>query len=225
MLYIVSSPIGNLSDLTLRALNILFEVDIILCEDTRVTRKLLNHHNVTGKELISFHQHTSQHKLAKLLPLVEQNKVALVSDGGTPGVSDPGVKLIACLYKYNKNIKIVPIPGPSAVLAALCVAGFSADKFIFLGFVPHKKGRKKILEQILESSITVVFFESPHRIVKCLTELNKLISQNKDKHFVVCRELTKKFESIYRGTLQQVLAQVSADPIKGEYTVVVSGRD
>jgi 16S rRNA (cytidine1402-2'-O)-methyltransferase len=259
MLYIVATPIGNLKDITLRALEILKEVDFILCEDTRVTRNLLNHYEIKDKKLISYHQHTSENKLNELIKLVENNKVALVTDAGTPGISDPGGQIIKALkhppirragenIKTNEEIKIVPIPGPTAVTAALSVSGFPTDNFLFLGFPPHKKGREKFFKEALAEKRTVVFYESCHRIVKCLEQIITLIDADKNadnytdnnadnytdrarintdsadegKQFVVCRELTKMFESIYRGNIEEVLEKVKTDPIKGEYVVVIN---
>jgi len=218
MLYIVATPIGNLKDITLRALEVLRQVDIILCEDTRVTIKLLNHYELTGKKLISYHHHTGDEKVAVLVDLIKDNKVALVTDAGTPGISDPGNKIIKAL---DQSIEIVPIPGASAVTAALSISGLPTDKFLFLGFVPHKKARNKFLREALAAERTVIFYESPHRIIKCLEQIMALEKAlNKKKQFVVCRELTKKFETIYRGNIDQVWEAVKNDPVKGEYVVV-----
>ncbi|NCP17460.1 16S rRNA (cytidine(1402)-2'-O)-methyltransferase [Candidatus Kuenenbacteria bacterium CG_4_9_14_3_um_filter_39_14] len=220
MLYIVATPIGNLKDITLRALEVLREVDIILCEDTRVTIKLLNHYQVTGKRLISYHHHTSDEKMAVLVGLIKDNKVALVTDAGTPGISDPGGKII---NELHDKAEIIALPGPSALTAALSVSGLPTDKFLFLGFAPHKKGRNKFLREVMESSRTVAIYESPHRIIKCLEQILELEKElNKKKQFVVCRELTKKFETIYRGTIGEVLEAVKNDPVRGEYAVVVN---
>ncbi|OGG90963.1 16S rRNA (cytidine(1402)-2'-O)-methyltransferase [Candidatus Kuenenbacteria bacterium RIFCSPLOWO2_02_FULL_42_16] len=218
MLYAVATPIGNLKDITLRALEILREVDIILCEDTRVTIKLLNHYELTGKKLISYHHHTGDTKVAVLVDLIKDNKVALVTDAGTPGISDPGGKIIKAL---DQSVEIVPIPGASAVTAALSISGLPTDKFLFLGFAPHKKARNKFLREALAAERTVIFYESPHRIIKCLEQIMALEKAlNKKKQFVVCRELTKKFETIYRGSIDQVWEAVKNDPVKGEYVVV-----
>ena len=226
MLYIVATPIGNLKDISLRALEVLKEVDIILCEDTRISRRLLERYEIKGKKLISYHQHSKEKKVLGLIKEIKQKKVALVTDAGTPGISDPGNKIIKALKDEKIKIQIVPIPGASAVTAALSVSGLPTDEFLFLGFIPHKKKRNKFLAEVLESKRTVVFYESPHRIIKCLIQLHGLIADNPglyaDKKFVVCRELTKKFETIYRGNIQEVLEAVKNDPIKGEYVVVVS---
>ena len=217
MLYIIATPIGNLEDITLRALRILKEVDYIFCEDTRVTRKLLDHYQIIGKKLISYHQHSDAKKVDELIKLVEKNKVALVTDAGTPGISDPGNKLIKALN--HKNIKAIPVPGACALITALSVSGVPTDKFIFKGFIPHKKGREKFLDEVMASKITVVFYESPYRILKTLDSL-------KNTQLVVCRELTKKFETIYRGTAEEILAEIKKDfpngSPKGEFVVINS---
>lgn len=225
MLYIVSTPIGNLEDITLRALRILKEVDIILCEDTRVTAKLLAHYKISHKKLIAYHQHTNPKKLAEIVTLVENNNVALVTDAGTPGISDPGNFLIKTLE--NKDKKIIPIPGPCALIAALSISGLPTDKFIFKGFVPHKKGRETFLREVVAAKETVVFYESCHRIFKCLEQLNKTGKDNSQAiRLMVCRELTKKFETIYHGTPEEILAQIKKDfpnekPL-GEFVIVAS---
>jgi 16S rRNA (cytidine1402-2'-O)-methyltransferase len=191
MLYIVATPIGNLSDITSRALETLRGVSIILCEDTRVTKKLLDHYEIKQAKLISYHHHTSDKKTDELVELIKKNEVALVTDAGTPGISDPGGKIIE---KIADQVPVVPIPGASAVIAALSISGFPTDKFLFLGFIPHKKGRNKFLNEVTQEKRTVVFYESCHRIVKCLEQFREL---NTTKKFVVGRELTKKFETIY----------------------------
>lgn len=218
MLYIVATPIGNLSDITIRAIEILSEVDMILCEDTRQTQKLLNHFNIK-KPTLSYHHHSKLSKVNQIIELLEKgNKLALVSDAGTPGISDPGNKLIAELIERNINVNIIPIPGPSALATALSISGFATDKFQFLGFPPHKKGRDKFFKNIAEIKGVVVFYESPYRIIKALDQLNEIIGNRK---IVVCRELTKVFESIYRGTCEQVLEQLKSDQVKGEFVVVI----
>ncbi|HMB25946.1 MAG TPA: 16S rRNA (cytidine(1402)-2'-O)-methyltransferase [Patescibacteria group bacterium] len=212
MLHIVGTPIGNLDDFSLRALEILQNAHVILCEDTRQTRKLTEHFKIKTK-LISLHQHTKDEKIIKLLDKFD--KVAYVSDAGTPGVSDPGGRLVE--LAFEKNIQVSPIPGPSAVMAALSVCGFPADKFEFLGFFP-RKGKQKILNKIKDSSQTVCFFESPHRIIKTLEILKPEIGERK---IMIGRELTKKFETLYRGTLSQVLPEIKA---KGEFVIIISAK-
>jgi len=221
MLYIVATPIGNLEDITLRALDTLKSVDFILAEDTRITKRLLDRYKIKDKKMISYHHHTNDKKVADLVELIKNNNIALVTDAGTPGISDPGNKLISEVIKTDLNIEIVPIPGPSAVTTALSISGFPTDKFLFLGFIPHKKGREKFLREVLASQRTVVFYESCHRIIKCLEQLQSL-DENKKGQFVVCRELTKKFESVYRGSVREILKQVQQDVVKGEFVVIVS---
>ncbi|MBI2552579.1 16S rRNA (cytidine(1402)-2'-O)-methyltransferase [Candidatus Uhrbacteria bacterium] len=221
--YIVATPIGNLEDITLRALRVLKEVDFIICEDTRVTSKLLARYEIK-KPLVSYFQHSQLSRVDEIIARLRRGEnAALVTDAGTPGISDPGGVLIRQINQLtNQLINIVPIPGPSALTAALSISGFPTDKFLFLGFPPHKKGRQKFWQRVAESEETTVFYESPHRILKSLNELkNNLITQSHNNPIVVCRELTKMFESIYRGTMEEVLEKAQRDPIKGEYVVVI----
>ncbi len=200
-LFIVSTPIGNLEDFSFRALKILKQVDLILCEDTRKTSRLCAHYQIK-KSLLNYHQHSKINKVNQIFKLLEQGKnLALVSDAGTPGISDPGNKLIEMAYKKFNNLKIIPIPGPSAVITALSVCGFPTDKFLFLGFCPQKRRRKKVFSTNCSSNIHCLFFyESPYRILKTLVELKEFIELNNQQVFVG-REMTKKFETIYRGEL------------------------
>jgi 16S rRNA (cytidine1402-2'-O)-methyltransferase len=225
VLYIVATPIGNLKDISPRALEVLKKVDLVLCEDTRVTRKLLNHYQIS-KPIVSYHQHSRLTKSKYILRQLNQGRdLALVSDAGTPSISDPGAKLIDYLNKHLPDLKTVPIPGPSALAAALSVSGFSADKFVFLGFPPVKKKRKKFFEEIANAKYTVVFYESPHRILKTINELKDFLE--KERKIVVCRELTKKFEAVYRGSAEEILNQfkvLSAKEIRGEFVVVVNRK-
>ena len=221
MLYIVATPIGNLKDITFRVVEILKSVDYILCEDTRMAKRLLAHYQISDKRLISYHQHSQEKKIVYLLALIRHYQVALVTDAGTPGISDPGNKIIARLVEADTETQIVPIPGPSAVVTALSISGLPTDKFLFLGFPPHKKGRNKFFDQVMASRLTVVFYESCHRIVKALEQLEHLDTKQL-KRVVVGRELTKKFETIYRGNFKDILQQVASDPVKGEYVVVVA---
>jgi 16S rRNA (cytidine1402-2'-O)-methyltransferase len=211
-LYIIATPIGNLKDITFRAIEILKEVDIILCEDTRETGKLLKAYNIE-KRMVSVHQHSTMEKIESLLN--EFGNIGYVSDAGTPGISDPGNKVVEKAVELGKNI--VPIPGASAVIAALSVSGFPTDKFVFLGFMPHK-GKGKNFELIKNSKHTVVFYESVHRILKTLNEMKEVIES--EREIVVARELTKKFETIYRGKIADVLPLIKE---KGEFVVVVRG--
>ena len=219
-LFIVSTPIGNLEDFSFRALKTLKQVDLILCEDTRKTSRLCAHYKIK-KPLLNYHQHSKVNKVNQIFKLLEQGKnLALVSDAGTPGISDPGNKLVEMAQKKFNDLKIIPIPGPSAVTTALSVCGFPTDKFIFLGFCPQKRGRKKFFQQIIQSAYTVVFYESPYRILKTLTELKEFFKLNNQQIFVG-REMTKKFETIYRGEINQVLESIKKDKLKGEFTIVV----
>ena len=218
-LYIVATPIGNLEDITLRALEILQSVDLILCEDTRVTSKLLAHYEIK-KPLQSYHQHSKLAKVERILEALEEGKnIALVSDAGTPGISDPGGMLVEAVAKrFSDSVVVVPIPGANAALAVLSVSGFPTDRFLFLGFPPHKKGRKTFFDEVAAREETQVFYESKHRIEKALTELAARLG---DRPIVVARELTKQFETIYRGTAAECLAKLQHDKILGEFVVVI----
>jgi 16S rRNA (cytidine1402-2'-O)-methyltransferase len=218
-LYIVATPIGNLEDLSLRALRILKEVDLILCEDTRVTKKLLDRYRIE-KPLLSYHQHSKLQKLDYIISLLKGGKnLALISDAGTPGISDPGGKLVNEVVKWlSDQVKIVPIPGPSALTCAASVSGFPMDKFLFLGFPPKKKRRKRFFKEVIESKHPVIFYESPYRITKTLKELGRM---NEELGVVVCRELTKKFEAIYRGKINEVIEEIEKNQIRGEFVVIV----
>ena len=221
ILYVIGSPIGNLEDVSKRALRILSEVDLILCEDTRVTKKLLNHYEIKTPTL-SYHQHSKIQKIDYILSLLKQEKnLALISDAGTPGISDPGNKLINLITRPGRVVKIIPIPGPSAVTAAASVSGFPMDRFLFLGFPPTKRKRKKFFVEVVNSKYPVIFYESPYRIIKTLKELSSLVG---NLEIVVCRELTKKFETIYRGKIEEVIREIEKDKIKGEFVVIVEGK-
>lgn len=217
ILYIVATPIGNLGDITLRALETLKSVDFILCEDTRHTQKILNHFEIKTPT-ISYHQHSDEKKLREIKEILESGKsLALVTDAGTPGISDPGNKLIGDLRFKIEDLVIVPIPGVSAVITALSISGFPTDKFLFLGFPPHK-GRAKFFKEVAEAKHTVAFYESNHRIKKCLAELNEVLCR--DALLCVCRELTKQFETIYRGTIEEILQMNIME--KGEFVIVIA---
>jgi len=221
ILYVVATPIGNLEDISLRTLRVLKEVGFIVCEDTRQTKKLLDRYQIE-KPLISYHQHTKIQKIDYIVNQIAQGKsCALVSDAGTPSISDPGSLLVA--RAVQAKIKIVPLPGPSALTAAASISGFPVDRFIFLGFPPHKKGRQKFLKQIKDSQYPVIFYESPYRILKTLNELKNTMNneQRTKNNIVVCRELTKKFETIYRGKIDEVIKEIEKDKIKGEFVVIV----
>jgi 16S rRNA (cytidine1402-2'-O)-methyltransferase len=225
-LYIISTPIGNLDDISLRALRTLKEVDLILCEDTRVTKKLLSRYNIKTKTL-SYHQHSELKKTNYVLELLKEGKnLALVSDAGTPGISDPGNRLIEEVIKsFGERVDVVPIPGPSAITALASIVGFAMHKFLFLGFPPAKKKRKKYFEKVVNSEYPVIFFESPHRILKTLSELSSEIkARSLLFEVVVGRELTKKFETVYRGNIDEIIEKVEEDKIKGEFVVAVSKK-
>jgi 16S rRNA (cytidine1402-2'-O)-methyltransferase len=216
-LYIIATPIGNLKDINIRALHFLEDVDLILCEDTRVTKKLLNHYAIKTP-IESYHQHSNLKKIDKIIDLLGQGKsLALVSDSGTPGISDPGNKLVE---RVKDIAEIVPIPGPNAAISIASISGFPMDKFIFLGFPPHKKGRQKFFKEISDSKYPVIIYESPHRILKTLKELNDL--DNFD--IVIGRELTKKFETIYRGRIKDIINQIEKSIIKGEFVIVIKRK-
>lgn len=218
-LYIVATPIGNLGDFTFRALETLKSVDFILCEDTRVTKKLLDHYEIK-KPTISYHQHSDYKKIKEIITLLNEGKnLALVTDAGTPGISDPGNMLISDLLK-NKIDQIIPIPGPSAIVAALSVSGFPTDKFLFLGFPPHKNKRQKFFKEAVAYDFTVAFYESGHRIMKCLKELKEYLDPK--KQLLVGRELTKQFETIYRGTIDEIMEQMTEE--RGEFVVIINKK-
>jgi len=281
-LYIVATPIGNLQDITLRALETLKRVSVVYAEDTRVTRKLLDRYEI-AIPVRSYHQHSGIRVIREIGEAMEKGDVALVTDAGTPGIADPGNELVDALLCHCERseaisgglprrpdevgtprndiiIKVVPIPGASAVTAAASISGFNMSRFAFMGYVPKKKGRKKFFTEVAQSEIPVILYETPHRIVKTLEELGTyvraLIPDNfirrrdqatayalppqklrgfvpefgemgaqlkgeRGRKVVACRELTKQFESIYRGTIEEVLEQVKKDPVKGEYVIVV----
>lgn len=219
-LYIVATPIGNLEDITHRALRILSEVALILCEDTRTTQKLLNHYNIKTPTL-SYHQHSKLEKVEEILGLLRGGKdLALVSDAGTPGISDPGGQLISEVH--NSGFKVVSIPGASALTAAASISGLPMDKFVFMGFPPIKNKRKKFFEEIASSKYSVIFYESPYRILKTLKELSSFSEELSSlSRVVVCRELTKKFETIYRGTIPDIIKQLDGGEIRGEFVIII----
>jgi 16S rRNA (cytidine1402-2'-O)-methyltransferase len=234
-LYVVGTPIGNLEDITLRALRILKEVDVILCEDTRVTKKLLNHYDIHTKTL-SYHAHSTLQKVDYIIELLNEGKnLALVSDAGTPAVSDPGSLLVSKIrevisrsgldkeYQGQTLIKIVAVPGASALTSALSIAGVPVQDFTFLGFLPHKKGRETLFKEILESERAMVFYESTHRILKTLESLKKHMPERK---VVVAKEITKMFEDTLVGTADEILKIFEDTPEKtrGEFVVMVAPR-
>lgn len=221
--YIVATPIGNLEDMTLRAIRVLKEVNLVLCEDTRVTKKLLDRYEIKTPTM-SYHSQSKLAKIDKILDLIEEGKtLALVSDAGTPCISDPGSLLVSKIKeKFLEDIQIIPIPGPSAIITALSGAGVPASDFLFLGFLPHKKGRETLFKEISESERTVVFYESPHRILKALESLKKYLDKN--KKITIAREITKIYEQTISGNSEEILKYFEQNPdkIKGEFVVIVS---
>jgi len=219
-LSVVATPIGNLADITLRAIERLKNADAILCEDTRVTSKLLARYEISGKPLIRCDEKMEETAAKKAIELLQEGKrVVLVSDAGTPGISDPGGRVVERVRTFAPETKIEAIPGPSALTAALSIAGLNSPEFTFLGFLPHKKGRQTMLKEIAASERAVVLYESPHRILKLLKELETFAPQ---KTVAVVKEITKVFEALYQGTPQEVsekLAAAKAD--RGEFVVIV----
>ncbi len=216
-LYIVSTPIGNLEDITLRAVRILKEVDAIAAEDTRHTQKLLNKFDI-HTPLTSYHDHNKEEKAPVLVSrLLEGKNVALVSDAGTPGISDPGYFLIN--LAIDQKISVVPIPGPTAAIAALSVSGLPTDRFVFEGFLPSKHtARLKRLEELTKEERTLIFYEAPHRILQTLEDMHTVLG---DRKAVLTRELTKVHEQVIRGTLSEVKKQLEAGSMKGEFTIII----
>ena len=221
MLYIVPSPIGNLKDITLRALEILKEVDLILAEDTRTTSHLLNHYGIT-RSLSPYHQH-NEHKVLKHLinQLLDGKKIALMTDAGTPGISDPAFLIIRECIKVG--IKVESLPGATAFVPALINSGIPSNRFVFEGFLPLKKGRQSLLKKLAEEDRTMIFYESPLRLIKTLEEFIEYFGA--DRLCSVSRELTKMFEENKRGTLQEVCDQFKQKTVKGEIVIVVAGKD
>lgn len=219
-LYIVSTPIGNLEDITLRALRTLKEVDVIACEDTRHSGKLLTHYGIS-KPLISYWGEKEKTKADEVLSILGSGRsVALISDAGTPGISDPGTVLIT--RAIDSGMSVVPIPGPSALITALSLSGFSTAEFVFVGFLPPKLTyRLKKLRDLSLESRTLIIYEAPHRIVESVTEMSGIFA---GRRAVLVKELTKLFEDIYRGTLAEILEQLEASKIAGEYVLVIEGR-
>ncbi len=218
-LYIVATPIGNLSDITLRAIETLKEVDFIAAEDTRRTRILLNHLGIE-KRIVSFHAQSSPTKAKEIISKISktENGAAYVSDAGTPAISDPGFRLVQ--EAISKKINVIPIPGPSAITTLVSASGAPANQFFFAGFLPHKKGRQTFFKSIVESKTSTIFYESVHRFEKCLKELETYCGG--DRSIVVGRELTKMHEEIFRGTVSQALEFFTSENTRGEFTVIVA---
>lgn len=220
MLYIVATPIGNLDDITLRAIKTLEEVDFIFAEDTRVTKKLLNHLGIE-KIVYRYDEHTKMYQVSNIANMLEnENKIALVTDAGTPCISDPGFEVVDEALK--RGIKVIPIPGPSAMTAAASVAGISTRRFCFEGFLPKKKGRQTLLKSLAEEERTIVIFESPHRIEKTLRDIETFIGV---REVVIVREITKIYEEILRGTTTELIEKLSKNPVKGEIVLLIKGNE
>jgi 16S rRNA (cytidine1402-2'-O)-methyltransferase len=221
-LYLVATPIGNLEDITLRALRVLREADIIACEDTRTTKVLLDKYEIAGKQLISYYSHNEFKRVPQLIEALEEGRsVAVVTDAGTPGISDPASAIVRAAIE--KNIPVVPIPGATAAISALIASGLSTRRFAFEGFIPQKKGRKTFLESLKNEERTIIIYESPHRLVKTVQDLRTYFGE---RRAVVCREVTKFYEEFLRGTLTEIdelLAKKSS--IKGECVIVIEGKD
>src|SRR3989441_10732318 len=223
VLYLVATPIGNLEDITLRALRVLKEVDLIACEDTRQTQKLLNHYGITTRS-ISYHEHNEMTRAAELIVDLEQGtRMALVTDAGMPGISDPGFRLISLAIRHH--VPVVPIPGASAFLAALVASGLPADSFRFSGFLPAKRGqRRKMLESIQGSPRTQVFYEAPHRVEEAVEAIVEVLGA--ERHLVIAREVTKIHEEFLRGRAYEVLRTLNArDEIRGEITLLIGRQE
>jgi 16S rRNA (cytidine1402-2'-O)-methyltransferase len=218
-LYLVATPIGNLEDITVRALRVLGEADLIACEDTRRTAKLLHHYSLK-KEMLSYHEHNEMTRAAELVIRMEQGaRVALVSDAGTPVISDPGHHLVSLCLRHR--IPVIPIPGPSALIAALAVSGLPTEEFLFVGFLPPRTGdRRKALERLAAESRTLVFYEAPHRLVEMLAAALERFGR---RPTVIARELTKLHEEFLRGDLAELLVIARRSPLRGELTVLIGG--
>ena len=220
MLYIVATPIGNLEDMTFRAVRTLKEVNYIFAEDTRVTRKLLNHYEIENT-VYRYDEHTKMHQIANIINLLKEGKeIALVTDAGTPCISDPGYELVDAAN--NEGIRVVPIPGASALTAAASAAGITMRRFCFEGFLPKKKGRQTLLKALAEEERTIVIYESPFRIEKTLRDIEQFMGV---KEVVIIREITKIYEEILRGTTTELIERLAKNPIKGEIVLLIKGQE
>ena len=216
VLYIVATPIGNLEDITLRALRVLGEVQLIAAEDTRTARELLNRYDIKTR-LTSYFEHNKKNKMPFLLETLEEQDIALISEAGTPGISDPGYELIK--GAIGKGFKVVALPGPSAVTTAMAASGLPADQFVYLGFLPRKKGEKRrLLESVGTEPRTIICFESPYRMVD---SLEAMLEKLGERNVAVCRELTKLYEEVFRGTLSEAVKHFYKP--RGEFTIVIQG--
>lgn len=221
VLYVVPTPVGNLEDITLRAIRLLKEAEIIYSEDTRVTKKLLSHLEITGKQIIPFHAHNEHKQLERSVQTVRENQcTVLVSDAGTPAISDPGFLLVrACV---EAGLEVTCLPGPTAFVPALVASGFPCDRFVYEGFLPHKKGRQTKWLSYKEEERTIVLYESPHRIIKALEECVNFLGP--DREVCVAREISKLFEQFVRGRAEDVLKHFQQTPPKGEIVLLLKGN-
>lgn len=223
-LYIVATPIGNLEDITIRALRVLREVDLVLCEDTRVTKKLLVKYEI-DTPTSHYDAHSKPSHVEKIFAMLEEGKdIALVSDAGTPCISDPGVLLVSQVReRLGDAVSVVPVPGATALASALSASGVPSSEFLFLGFLPHKKGRETLFKEIAQSKRTVAFYESPHRIEKALASLAEYAA---DRRIVLARELTKIHEEFASGTARELIDFLVQNPekVRGEFVVIIAGR-
>lgn len=216
--YIVSTPIGNLDDITLRAIEVLKTVDVIACEDTRHSGKLLNHFGIQAKK-ISYYDEVEAQRSGVLMAMLESGKsVALISDAGTPGISDPGYRIIQ--KAVEAGISVIPVPGPSSILAALVASGFATDRFTFEGFLPRKKGRRTRLEELISEARTMILFESPVRLLKTLKDLASYFG---DRRIAIGREMTKYYEEYTRGNISEVIVHFTENVPRGEFVIVIEG--
>lgn len=221
VLYVVPTPVGNLEDITLRAIRLLKEAEIIYSEDTRVTKKLLSHLEITGKQIIPFHAHNEHKQLERSVQTVRENEcTVLVSDAGTPAISDPGFLLVrACV---EAGLEVTCLPGPTAFVPALVASGFPCDRFLYEGFLPHKKGRQTKWLSYKDEERTIVLYESPHRIVKALEECVNFLGA--EREVCVAREISKLFEQFVRGKAEDVLKHFRQTPPKGEIVLLIKGN-
>jgi len=219
-LYVVSTPIGNLEDITYRAVKLLSQVDLIAAEDTRTTKVLLNHYDI-HTHIVSYYSYNEERRIPELIARLKSgDSIAVVSDAGTPGISDPAFKLIR--RAIDEAIPVVSLPGPTAFLPALITSGLPSEEFVFVGFLPVKKGRQTMFTALSHEPRTIILYESPHRLLRTLNDLQKYMG---DREMAVARELTKKFEEIVRGKISFVLQHFSTNPIRGEFVLIVQGSE
>ncbi len=218
-LFLVPTPIGNLSDMTFRAIEVLREADLILAEDTRTSGTLLKHFEI-ATPMKSFHLHNEHKQTAYFVQLMQEGKtLALISDAGSPGISDPGFLLVR--EAVDAGLEVQALPGATAFVPALTISGFPCDRFVFEGFLPHKKGKKTRIESILDEERTVVYYESPHRIARTLDQMKEILGP--ERKVAVVREISKKFEEVNRGSLEEMAKHYTETPAKGEFVLVVAG--